>query len=226
VNRLLASLSSDDLALLTPNLRPDILDVRKVIEHRDARIDRLYFVEHGIISVVAIAGKVEVEVGLVGCEGVTGIAVIHGDDRSPHSTYVQVAGSGFSISSDAFRKAIRQSETLHRVFLKYAQAFMIQTSHTAVANARARVEERLARWILMAHDRVPAKDVPLTHEFLALMLGTRRPGVTTAIHELSRRALIQNTKTGVVTIIDRVGLEKAAGHYYGVPEREYKRLMR
>ena len=224
-NRLLAAMSPDDFALLSGDLRPETLEVRKPIEKRNTRIDRLYFPDRGIISVVAVADNIEVEVGLIGCEGMSGLPVIHGDEQSPQSTYVQLAGSGQSISADVFKAAIRKSETLHRLVLRYAQAFMIQTSHTAIANAKGKVEERLARWVLMAHDRVSENDIVLTHEFLALMLGVRRPGVTEAIHALAKHAVIRNSKTSLITVIDRVGLEKFAGAFYGVPEREYKRLI-
>jgi CRP-like cAMP-binding protein len=224
-NRLLAALSPDDFALLKDDLKPETWDVRNVVEKRNARIERVCFPDRGIISVVAVADKTEVEVGLIGCEGVSGLAIIHGDDQSPHSTYVQLAGSGHSISTDAFQRAFCKSETLHKLLLRYAQAFMIQTSHTAIANAKAKVEERLARWILMVHDRVPGNEVALTHEFIGLRLGARRPGVTEAIHALAKHALIRNPKPGMITVLDRIGLEKAAGAYYGVPENEYKRLI-
>jgi CRP-like cAMP-binding protein len=224
-NRLLAALSPDDFALLKGDLKPEILEVRKVIEKRNAKIERVCFPDRGIISVVAVADKTEVEVGLIGCEGVSGLAVIHGDDQSPHSTYVQLAGSGQSISSEAFQRAIRKSETLHKLLLRYAQAFMIQTSHTAIANAKAKVEQRLARWILMFHDRVPGNEMALTHEFIALMLGARRPGVTEAIHQLAKQALIRNPRPGTVTVLDRIGLQKTAGGDDGVTENEYKRLI-
>jgi CRP-like cAMP-binding protein len=222
---LLAALSPEDFALLADDLNPEILERRKPIEKRNTRIERLYFPNQGIISVVAVADKIEVEVGLIGCEGVSGIPIVHGDDRSPHTTYVQVPGAGHSISAEALKKAMRKSETLHILLLKYAQAFMVQTNHTAIANAKAKVEERLARWLLMAHDRVPTNDIALTHDFLALMLAVRRPGVTEAIHALQKRKLIYNRKPGCLTVIDRIGLEKAAGPFYGVPEREYKRLI-
>jgi CRP-like cAMP-binding protein len=194
-NRLLAALSSDDFALLTGDLKPETWEVRTIIEKRNGRIERVCFPHRGIISVVAVADKTEVEVGVIGCEGCSGLPVVLGNDQSPNSTYVQVAASGQSISADAFKKAIRQSETLHRLVLRYAQVFMIQTSHTAIANAKAKIEERLARWLLMAHDRVRANDMALTHEFLALMMGVRRPGVTEAIHALAKHALMRNHRS-------------------------------
>ena len=101
---------------------------------------------------------------------------------------------------------------------------MVQTAHTAIANARARIDQRLARWILMAHDRTRDETLPLTHEFLALMLGVRRPGVTEALQSLKRQKLIDNGRNQIV-VLDRKGIEKVAGNSYGVPEKEYRRLI-
>ena len=117
------------------------------------------------------------------------------------------------------------SATLQALLLKYAHVFAIQTAHTAISNARARLGERLARWLLMAHDRVKSDLLPLTHEFLALMLGVRRAGVTEALHLLEGKALIRPAR-GAITVLDRKGLERTAGTFYGVPETEFRRLVR
>jgi CRP-like cAMP-binding protein len=101
---------------------------------------------------------------------------------------------------------------------------MVQTAHTAISNARGRLDARLARWLLMAHDRVRDETLPLTHEFLSLMLGVRRPGVTEALHSLERQKLIY-TGTGKVAVRDRQRLERAAGSLYGMPEAEFRRLI-
>jgi CRP-like cAMP-binding protein len=222
---LLAALAPSDLALLRAHFTSVTLDRRHPLEYPNKKVEHIYFMEHGIASVVAAgdSGR-EIEVGLIGCEGVTGLAVILGDDRSPHSTYMQVGGSGQKISVQAFRDAMESSAELRAILLHYTQAFMVQTSHTAVANARGSVEERLARWMLMAHDRVDGDDIALTHEFMAVMLGTRRPGVTEAVQALSRKGLIR-TERGLVVIADREGLLKRAGKLYGVPEAEYDRLI-
>jgi CRP-like cAMP-binding protein len=108
--------------------------------------------------------------------------------------------------------------------LKSAQAFMIQTAHTALANGRAKLEQRLARWLLMARDRLTTDAVPLTHEFLAVMLGVRRAGVTVAIHGFERRGLV-TTRRGQLTLVNRAGIEQIAGSFYGTPETELKRLL-
>jgi CRP-like cAMP-binding protein len=111
------------------------------------------------------------------------------------------------------------------VLMRYVQAFMVQTAHTAIANARGTLTERLTRWLLMAHDRVPADKLALTHEFLSLMLAVRRPGVTEALQSLEDRNLIA-CGWREITVLNRKGLEKLAGHFYGIPEAEYRRLRR
>jgi len=224
-NRLLAALSPMDLALLQPHLRSLAMAVRHEIERPNRRIDAVYFMDSGIASVVAVqADETQVEVGLIGSEGMTGIAVVLGGDQSPHSTYIQIAGEAQCIKAAELRKALRASETLTGLLLKYVQAFNVQTTHTAIANARAHLSRRLARWLLMAHDRIGDTTLPLTHEFLALMLGVRRPGVTEALQSLNRQKLIENGRNKIV-ILSRNGIEKLAGNSYGVPEKEYRRLI-
>jgi CRP-like cAMP-binding protein len=108
--------------------------------------------------------------------------------------------------------------------LRYGHAFVVQTGHTAMANGRSKVEERLARWLVMAHDRLDGDELPLTHEFLAIMLGVRRPGVTVALNLLEKDGLIDANR-GVISIIDRKGLEEKSNGAYGVPEAEFRRLF-
>jgi CRP-like cAMP-binding protein len=224
-NRLLAALSPTDFALLQPRLQPLVMDLKREIERPNRRIETVCFMETGIASVVAIQpNETGVEVGLVGREGMTGTAVVLGDDQSPHSTYIQVAGEAQQITANELRKAMNSSEPLRSLLLKFVQAFMVQTAHTAIANARAHIDQRLARWLLMAHDRTRNDTLPLTHEFLALMLGVRRAGVTDALRSLKRKKLIENSRNHIV-VLDRKGIEKAAGNSYGVPEKVYRRLI-
>jgi CRP-like cAMP-binding protein len=224
-NRLLAAMSPADLALVQPHLTFLAVAVRHEIERPNRRIESVYFMEAGIASVVAVQpDETQVEVGLVGPEGMTGTAVVLGGDQSPHSTYIQVAGEAQWIKADQLRKAMKASDSLHASLLKYVQAFMVQTTHTAIANARAHIDRRLARWILMAHDRTGNKTLPLSHEFLALMLGVRRPGVTETLQSLKRLKLIETGRNQIV-VVNRNGIEKMAGPSYGVPEKEYRRLI-
>ena len=224
-NQLLASLSSNDLDLLEPHLASVTLGIRKHLEKPNRRIDAVYFPESGFASVVAVQsnGK-QVEVGLIGREGMTGLPIVLGNHRSPHATYIQAAGTGKCIPSKELRDATRSSLSLRDSLLKYVQAFGVQTTHTAISNAQARMDVRLARWLLMAHDRVGDDTLPLTHEFLSLMLGVRRPGVTEALNALRKQGLI-SYRRGQITVRNRKGLERTAGETYGIPEAEYRRLI-
>jgi CRP-like cAMP-binding protein len=224
-NRLLAALAPADLRLLQPHLEPLTLKLRHNMERPNKRIDDVFFIDAGIASVVAVQSEGErVEVGLVGREGMTGTAVVLGGNQSPHETYVQVAGNGRRIAAAELCRAMKASESLHGLLLKYVQAFMVQTAHTAIANARAKLDERLSRWILMAHDRIAGDTLALTHEFLALMLGVRRAGVTEALQSLTRQKLIEIHR-GEIVVLDRQGIERRAGSSYGSPEAEYRRLI-
>lgn len=224
-NHLLASLTNGDFDLLEPHLKSVPLKLRKDIERPNRRIEAIYFPESGIVSVVAVQSKgSEVEVGLVGREGMTGLPVVLGDDRSPHSTYVQAAGVAHSVPSLELAGVMNASRSLRDLLLKYVQAFGVQTAHTAMCNAQSRLDQRLARWLLMAQDRLSSDELPLTHEFLSVMLGVRRAGVTEALHTLKTRKLIA-TGRGQITVRDRKGLERVAGQAYGIPEAEYQRLL-
>jgi CRP-like cAMP-binding protein len=223
-NGRLAALSARDLGLLAPHLRGVTLPLRQDLEKPNKRIDDVYFIDEGIASVVAVQKHERVEVGLIGCEGMSGTSVVLGDRRSPHSTYIQVAGSGQRVAVENLRRAMSASASLNGTLLRYVQAFMVQTAHTAIANARARLDQRLARWLLMAHDRVRGDTLPLTHEFLSLMLGVRRAGVTEALQLLASRGFIKSGR-GEINVLNRRALERTAGELYGVPEAEMRRLM-
>ena len=224
-NRLLASLSSDDFSLLEPHLERVALGLRKHLERPNRRIDAVYFPESGFASVVAVQsnGK-QVEVGLIGREGMTGLPIALGDHRSPHATFIQSPGMGLRISATELRLATQASVSLRDALLKFVQAFSVQTAHTAISNAQSKLDVRLARWLLMAHDRIGADTLTLTHEFLSVMLGVRRPGVTETLNALREKGLIAYGR-GQITMSDRKGMERAAGAAYGTPEAEYRRLI-
>ncbi len=216
-NAILSGLARKDLAILEPHLEPVDLPLRKGLERRGRKIAAVYFPDSGFASVVANGDKRPIEVGLIGREGMTGLAVVLGCDRSENETYMQAAGKGHCIRVSHLREAIEQSPTLQRPLLRYVHAFLNQTTRTAVANGRSRVEERLARWLLMAHDRIDGDELPLTHEFLAMMLSVRRPGVTVAIQALERDGVIAR-KRGHIMVIDREHLENLSNGAYLPPE--------
>jgi CRP-like cAMP-binding protein len=224
-NRLLNGLSAEDLSLLEPGFTRVDLALRERLEEPNRPIKHALFMESGLASIVAIGnGGRRSEVGIVGSEGMTAVMVVLGNDRSPNETFIQLAGAAMRIASDDLRRAMAASASLHQRLLLYGQTLLIQTSHTALANSRGTLEERLARWLLMAHDRTDGNELPLVHEFLALMLGVRRPGVTVAIQALESRGLIGSSRARIV-VLDRKGLERTAKGLYGLPEAEYDRLM-
>ncbi len=224
-NQLLAAMSKPDFALLEPSLQSLQLPLRHDMERPNRPIEAVYFMEAGIASVVAVQqDTTRVEVGLVGPEGMTGTAVVLGGKQTPHATYIQVAGEGMRIASGELRRAMEASETLRALLLKFVQVFMVQTAQTAIANARFKIDQRLARWILMAHDRMRHDTLTLSHEFVALMLSVRRAGVTESLQNLKRQKLI-DTGRGQIRVLNRKGIEQAAGSSYGVPEKEYRRLI-
>ena len=176
------------------------------------------------MSILADTSQGRIEVGMVGPEGMAGLPVVHGIDRSPHGYLVQAAGQALRITAQNLRTAMQHNLPLHAGLLRYAHTLMVQTAQTAYANAGFNIEARLARWILMTDDRLAREDLPLTHDFLSMMLGVRRPGVTLAVQGLEGNRLIRAAR-GRITVLDRSGLEEVAGSAYGISEAEYASVM-
>jgi CRP-like cAMP-binding protein len=224
-NAILKCLSGSDRDLLRPDLEPIDLPVRHRLAEANRSIDWVYFLEAGIASITtSVRHEIPIEIGIVGREGVVNLPVLMGSDRSPSETYMQIHGTGYRLSADRLREAMARSPTLTPILLRFVHVFMVQTASTVLANGRGNIGERLARWLLMARDRVDGESVALTHEFLATMLGVRRPGVTVALREFERRGFIDGGR-GVITLLDRSALETAANGYYGVAEAEFHRLF-
>lgn len=224
-NALLAGLTPSQLARLAAGLEPVALPVRLVLERPSEPIEHVHFPSSGVASVVAIGPDGQrIEAGLFGRDGMSGLSLVLGDDRSPHEMMVQVEGTGHRIEAEALREAMTAEPAIRERFLRYGQAFAIQVAHTTLANGRHSIQPRLARWLLMCHDRVDGHQFDLTHDFMALMLGVRRAGVTVAVHELEGHGFIKATR-GRVRVLDRDGLATLAQGIYGVPEAEYARLL-
>jgi CRP-like cAMP-binding protein len=225
-NRLLKSLSASDRAALLPDLEVASLATWQIIERPNERIPHVYFLTSGLASVVGTTRPDQrIEVGMVGYEGMTGLAVVLGDDRSTNETVIQAAGTALRIPSVVLRRILHGSPSLSAVLLRYVHVFMMQSSQTALANGRGRLSERLARWLLMWQDRLKTRHLTVTHEFLALLLGVRRQGVTMALHGLEGQGLIKGVRNRI-TVVDREGLLTLADGFYGVPEAEYDRTIR
>ncbi len=224
-NLLLAAIPPAELEALQPQLEWVDLRMHAVLAQSDEPITHAYFPTEGICSIIAVTVEgVRIETGLIGREGFVGAAIVLLVDRAPYNTVVQAAGRALRMSRANLLAVADSSPALYSLLLRFIHLFTVQTAQTALANGRCTVDERLARWLLMCHDRVESNEFPITHEFLSVMLAVRRSSVTDALHALESRRLIQSTR-GNVKILDRPRLERAAGGAYGLPEREYERLI-
>jgi CRP-like cAMP-binding protein len=165
-----------------------------------------------------------VEVGLVGREGMVGIPLALAADRSPLEALVQAEGRALQLDAGVFLARMDEDPSLRGLVLRYVMAFNTQITMTAACNGRHHIEQRLARWLLMVQDRVECDEFPMTHEFMSMMLGVRRAGVTIAAGVLQKAGFISYER-GRVRIADRTGLEAAACECHGIVRREFARLL-
>ncbi|KST60272.1 CarD family transcriptional regulator [Methylobacterium sp. GXS13] len=223
-NRLLRLMTPDDFARLAPALETVSVPLRELLILPLEPIAHAHFVEEGIVSLVADTLEGRIEIGVVGYEGMCGAPLVLGTDRTPHTALVQSDLVALRLPAQALQTALAQSPTLRSLLGRYVQSLIVQVGHTVYANTDLTIEARLARWILMTHDRLQKDELILTHEFLAMMLGVRRPGVTTATHVLEGSGMIR-ARRGRIIVIDRDKLEDLAGDAYGPAEAEYERLL-
>jgi len=225
-NRLLAALGSASRSAMLAKAERVDLPVRLTLVEPNASTPFVYFPEQGLASVVATSesGAEQIEVGHLGWEGMSGLHLVLEADQTPNHTFMQVAGSGLRVPADHLVGLLRSDEALRTHLLRFVQTYQIQLAHSALANGRYTIPHRLARWLLMCHDRLRTDDMRLTHEFLALMLGVRRSGVTNEIHVLEGEHAIRATRA-TIRVLDREKLVAMAAGCYGVPEREYERLI-
>ncbi|EAR51849.1 hypothetical protein OG2516_16149 [Oceanicola granulosus HTCC2516] len=224
-NNLLRTLPDAAQALLVPHLEPVTLGRGLVVEAVDDPVTRVIFPLTGVGSMLAVGdGKRRIEAGLFGSEGMSGVSVVLGSVDNPSEVVIQIPGHGLAIETGVLRGLLEESPALHRHLLLYVLTLLVQVTYTAFSNGQAKLEERLARWLLMCHDRIGGDRMALTHEFLSIMLGVRRAGVTVGTHLLEGKGLIRANR-GEIIVLDRAGLEQEAKGSYGVPEAEYVRLL-
>lgn len=224
-NQILAALPQDEFEGVSAYLEPVELNVRLDLYEKSSPVEYVYFVHRGVVSMTTPLDRGNsIEIATIGPEGMVGIPVFLGAEQMPSNAFVQVPGNGVRMSSDAFRQIIGQCPFLNRILLRYTLALMNQIAQTAACNRTHAIEERCARWLLMTHDRVYASEFPLTQEFMAQMLGVRRPSVSIAAGMLAKAGLISYIR-GRITIIDREGLEAAACHCYRIIADEFRRLV-
>jgi CRP-like cAMP-binding protein len=224
-NRLLSSLSQDDFEQLRQHLLPTEFKYKLSLYQADEPIEFVYFIETGVASLVnTMKNGDAAEVGTIGNEGMVGLPVIFGDSQAPTSVYMQVAGHGLRMKAKPFWDAMQRSTSVRKAMLHYSHAFFNQVAQSAACNTFHVLEQRCCRWLLMTHDRMQSNDFQLTQEFLAMMLGVQRSGVSLAAAALQRAGLIQYTR-GNVAILDLKGLRKRSCECYQVSKKEFDRLL-
>jgi CRP-like cAMP-binding protein len=223
-NRILASLPKVEIGRLAPYLSPLTFEIGKTLVEPGEEITHAYFLESGMASVVvAMADGNTVETGITGNDGVVGIPILLGTKSMPTRTFIQIAGSGYRIAARRLAEAYEKPGMLRKQINRYFQAHLAQTAQTAACNRLHDIEERLARWLLICHDRMESDTFSLTHEFLGHMLGTPRTTVTLAAGQLHKAELVDYSR-GKVRIRNRQGLENAACECYRTVRDEFERL--
>jgi CRP-like cAMP-binding protein len=220
----LAALSPQDFELLAPHLASRALIQSEPIFGSGLAASHVWFPHEGVISFVAVdAEGAAIEIATVGSEGMTGVAIALGSETMRTEAMVQVAGHGSSIETSAFRQALESSPTLKQLMLRYVLAVITQISQNAACGQLHAIDTRCARWLLTTHDRVSGDSFALTQEYLAMMLGVTRPSVSAAAGALQQAGLIRYSR-GIITVVNRLGLENAACECYRIIEDEFDRL--
>jgi CRP-like cAMP-binding protein len=224
-NGLLAALPPENLAQLLPKLHAVSLPLKKTLLVPQGRIEAVHFIESGWASVVAqLNDGTQAEVGLVGREGIVGLSLLGGVDTAFAETYMQAGGTGLRMEATAFQRELEDNLDLRRRLFRYNEAMHAQTAQTAACNGRHDLEPRLAKWLLMAHDRSDGDELSITQEFLSLMLCVYRPSVTVVAGILQRAGMIRYSK-GSITILDRDALEATACDCYQTVQDRFKYLL-
>jgi len=223
-NRLLVALPRDEYGRLAPHLHEVSLPLRTILYEANGPIAHVFFPLNGVVSLVIMDGGFTLEVGIIGNEGLVGTPVFLGSERSPTRAIVQVPGTALRLEAKLFQKEMRRAGPLHGLVQRYTQAMINQISQSIVCNHRHSVAKRMCRWLLMSHNRAGADEFPLTHEFLAQMLGVCRPTVTAVAGTLQGAGLISYHR-GKIAVLDRKGLEAACCECYQVVAKELERLL-
>lgn len=224
-NHILAALPRKEYEALHDDLEPVTLKVGDVLHEAEGRIRHVYFPNRGVVSIITVLGEsASIEVGTVGFEGMVGIPVFLGADIAANRAVVQVPGDGVRLKATVFKKAVDGSKRFRNLLNLYTNAHLAQVSLSAACNRFHNVEKRLARWLLMIHDRVQADTFTLTQEYIARMIGSHRPHVTTAAGALQNKGLIRYYRSEI-TILNRQGLESATCDCYRISKAKFDGLF-
>ena len=225
-NLFLAALPEADFAALEPHLERIRLPLRLILHEMGAPIEHCYFMDGGMTSLlIRLEDGAMIEAGVIGKEGFVGGAALMGlADSAPHTSMIQIPGVGLQIAPGILREEMLRRPALLDQVHKFTQVLNAQIAHTAACNARHSLQERLARWLLMAHDRAESETLPLTQELVSMMLAVRRPGVTVAARSLQATGAIDYQR-GRIAILDRERLEEISCECYGLVRDLYRRVL-
>jgi CRP-like cAMP-binding protein len=224
-NRLLALLPAEDLEGLLPQLELVEMELGHSLYESGERLRYVYFPVEGIVSLLYVTRTgSSAELAVVGNEGMIGVSLFMGGETTPNRAVVQSACAAYRLPSSVLKARFAEGGALQLALLRFTQAMITQISQTAVCNLHHSVDQQLCRWLLLSLDRLPANTLQMTQELIANMLGVRRQGVTEAAKKLEREGLITYSR-GLITVLDRVALEKRACECYSVVKLETDRLM-
>jgi CRP-like cAMP-binding protein len=215
-NSILSRLPAATLARLRPKLRRVQLQRNEILQDAHRSIDHIYFIQRGLAVLFARTRRDgEVGVTIIGRQGLVGVPAVLGTRRSLHRCLMEVPGEALQIAAEDFRQAMDESPPLRQQVMIHAQELLVQYAQTVLCNARHQLEERLTRWLLLAHDRLEGNTIPLTQDLLSMMLGVRRAGITTALDRLERDGAVRKRR-GAVEIADRTLIEQRTCECYRV----------
>jgi CRP-like cAMP-binding protein len=220
-NAILGRLPAGELNALRDSVEIVDTAVRQSVYEPGGPIDAVYFPLSAVFSLVGVTdGEASIEVATIGYEGMVGLPAFLGAATSPHASFCQIAGSAARMATADLRRALNRDGHLHSLLNRFTQSTMVQIAQNVVCNGTHSLEERMARWLLTTHDRVGHDQFDLTQQFLAQMLGARRPTVSQTASKLQSRGLIRYSR-GVMTIVNRQGLERLTCDCYGIVKAEF-----
>jgi CRP-like cAMP-binding protein len=224
-NRLLAALPPAEWARWASHLEPVDMPLGKVLYESGSRLSHVYFPTTSIVSLLYVMEDgASAEIAVVGNEGIVGISLFMGGESTPSRALVQSGGQGFRLKANLMLGEFNRAGPVLHLLLRYTQALITQMAQTAVCNRHHTLDQQLCRWLLLSLDRLHSKELVMTQELIANMLGVRREGVTEAAGNLQQAGLIRYQR-GHITVLDRPGLEKRTCECYAVVKKEYDRLL-
>ena len=225
INRLLAVLPDADWQRIEAHLVPCRMALGEPVYESGERMDNIYFPVTAIISLLyVLADGASAEIAIVGYEGMVGVALFMGGETTPSRAVVQSAGVAYSMPGSILKREFERGGAVQHLMLRYTQSLITQMAQTAVCNRHHSIDQQLCRWLLLSLDRLPTRELTMTQELIANMLGVRRGGVTEAAGKLQEAGLIEYSR-GRITVIDRPGLEARCCECYSVVKRESDRLL-